>query len=362
LLRTSRWRLASRLVIDMKLETLFILLSLAVTPTMVFAQLGVPADSPPPPSSSPTTRPFRYPSLRPLVDVQMRDVSICLGGDGNYYLTGTTGKNIWVQNDGIELWRSPDLKTWEPMGFVWLIERDGTWQKQWTKKVGRDGKEFDRRSVWAPEIHYFKNNYYLAYCITGLGTGVLRSTTGKPEGPYAPTHGTAGPLTKGIDASLFCDDDGSVYFAWGSGWYVKLNDDLSALAGDPIMVHCNPPDLDPANHHGSKYCPDMTHVGFEGAFLFKANGKYHMACAERPGDGRYSCFIASADSLAGPWGARYEAVPCGGHNVFFQDKQGNWWSTLFGNDREVALRERPAILPVVFGNDGRISVAPEACK
>ena len=24
-----------------------------------------------------------------------------------------------------------------------------------------------------------------------------------------------------------------------------------------------PPDLDPARHHGPKYCPDMTHVGFE---------------------------------------------------------------------------------------------------
>src|SRR5262249_8497058 len=166
-------------------------------------------------------------------------------------------------------------------GFVWRIDRDGTWQQQWTKKVGRDGKEFDRRSVWAPEIHYFKNDYYIAYCITGLGTGILKSTTGQPEGPSAPTPGTTGPLTKGIDASLFCDDDGSCYFAWAGGWYVKLRDDLSGLAGEPVQVHCNPPDLDPAHHHGIKYCPDMTHVGFEGAFLFKANGKYRMACADR---------------------------------------------------------------------------------
>jgi beta-xylosidase len=286
----------------------------------------------------------------------MRDTSICLGGDGMYYLTGTTGENIWVSNEGIELWRSADLKKWDRIGFVFTIEGNGTWHKKWTKKMGTDGKEFDRRSVWAPEIHYFKNNYYIAYCVTGLGTGILKSTTGKAEGPYVSLQPNA-PLTKGIDASLFCDDDGSVWFAWGSGWYAKLNDDLTALASEPVEVSCNPPDLEPLRHHGS-HCRNLTHVGFEGAFLFKANGKYHMACAERTdGDGRYSCFVSSADSLAGPWGPRYLAVVCGGHNVFFQDKSGQWFSTIFGNDKDAPFRERPGFLPVAFDKDGKIVVS-----
>src|SRR5690242_17732895 len=83
-------------------------------------------------SAQPTTKPIV--EVTPLFDVQIRDTSICRAGDGMYYLTGTTGKNIWVENEGIELWRSPDLKTWEHLGFVWKIEENGTWQKEWTKK------------------------------------------------------------------------------------------------------------------------------------------------------------------------------------------------------------------------------------
>jgi beta-xylosidase len=306
-------------------------------------------------SAQPTTKPIV--EITPLFDVQIRDTSICLAGDGMYYLTGTTGANIWVSNEGIELWRSADLKSWEHLGFVWKIEENGTWQKQWTKKKDKDGKEFDRRSIWAPEIHYIKGNFYIAYCVTGLGTGILKSGSGKPEGPYVSTVVPDAPLTKGIDASLFADDDGKAWFAWGSGYYAPLKDDLSALAGEARQVHCTPPDLDEYRHHGDKYCPDKTHVGFEGAFLFKANGKYRMACAERwEGDGRYTCMISEADSLDGPWGPRYEAVACGGHNTFFQDKSGKWYATLFGNDKLINIHEKPALVPVDFDQNGHFFV------
>jgi hypothetical protein len=52
------------------------------------------------------------PPIKPLLKLHIRDTVICLGGDGNYYMTGSTGDNIWAFNDGVELWRSPDLKKW----------------------------------------------------------------------------------------------------------------------------------------------------------------------------------------------------------------------------------------------------------
>jgi len=150
-----------------------------------------------------------------------------------------------------------------------------------------------------------------------------------------------GPLTEEIDASLFQDDDGKVYFVYQDGKIARLKDDLSGLAEKPRL-------LKPAN---------ADHVGFEAAFVFKIKGRYYLSCAEFIND-EYHCMIASADSLAGPWSDRYLAIPHGGHNMFFKDKDGNWWSTFFGNDGDAAFKERPAILRVEFGLDGEPRPVP----
>jgi beta-xylosidase len=288
--------------------------------------------------------------LKPLFDVRMRDPSICLGPDGIYYLTGTTGTNIWVANDGIEIWKSRDLKNWTPLGMVWRIERDGSWQKQWTMKNGNR-----RRALWAPEIHWLKGNFFIAYCITGLGTGLLRSTTGKPEGPYVSVNQPDAPLTPGIDASLFEDDDGKVYFVYGSGFLARMKDDLSGLAEEPVRLRCDPGDPDIEHHHPQRPCPpsEYDHVGFEGAFLFKANGRYYLSGAERYYE-RYHCMTAESETLRGPYHARYVSVPEAGHNVFFQDAHGRWWSTIFGNDDDAPFHERPGILRIEFDQNGHI--------
>jgi hypothetical protein len=68
--------------------------------------------------------------LQPLFDTPLRDTSICKGGDGAWYLTGTPAD--FQNNDGICLWRSTDCKTWTEIGPVWSIERQSSaWQKQY---------------------------------------------------------------------------------------------------------------------------------------------------------------------------------------------------------------------------------------
>ena len=94
------------------------------------------------------------PPLKPLLELHLRDTIIRPGGDGNYYLTGSTGDNIWDRNDGVELWRSTDLKKWDYLGLVWSIERDGTWEREWKKLHNQPA-----RNVWAPEIYFIKSNY-----------------------------------------------------------------------------------------------------------------------------------------------------------------------------------------------------------
>ena len=245
-------------------------------------------------------------NLKPIIDCPMRDAAISRGPDSTYYLTGTTGyPDWWNLTSDIKVWKSKDLKSWVPVvekprlrATVWNVDREGTEGQR--KGTIRKGEFF--RPVWAPEINYVKNNFWLTFCIPGWGNTILKSTTGRPEGPYINALANDVPLNTQIDASLFEDEDGKVYSVVGAGIVTPLKDDLSGASGPSKLAK-------PAN---------AKHVGFEGAFLFKANGKYHMAAAEFV-NGDYHCFVASADKIYGPYGIRYLAIPHGGHNTFFKD-------------------------------------------
>ena len=93
------------------------------------------------------------PPIRPLLDLPMRDTSVCTGHDGAYYMTGTTGwPDMWAVTGDIQVWRSEDLATWEPVvqkprarSVVWNADREGTWEK---RVPLREGAPF--RPLWAP--------------------------------------------------------------------------------------------------------------------------------------------------------------------------------------------------------------------
>jgi xylan 1,4-beta-xylosidase len=293
------------------------------------------------------------PPIRPLLDLHIRDTVICLGGDGNYYMTGSTGDNIWAFNDGVELWRSPDLAKWEYLGLVWNVRKDGTWEKE-----PRDLHGKPTVAIWAPEIHYLKklNTYVICLSMAPGGISLLKSTTGKAEGPYVNTVPSGKPLRSGIDPTIFEDDDGKVYFTNGGGGTISLmKDDLSGFAETRAVKLLNP-DHDP-NHHAAKVVKrGMNGFGHEGAVLFKANGKYYHGAVDDY-HGRYSSCVAIADSIWGPYDHWHETVPCGGGTDFFKDKQGNWYCAFFGNDGAAPWRELPGIVRVGFEADGKIVVA-----
>ncbi len=296
------------------------------------------------------------PPIKPIWDVHMRDTIIILGGDGNYYLTGSTGDNIWKYNDGIELWKSPDLINWTYLGLVWSIEKDGGWEKFW-----RDKKDKPVRAIWAPEIHYIHHNYYLCFGMPPGGMSILKSTTGKPEGPYVhatdpnkPLVGGIGPIPDSflIDPTLFEDDDGKVYFTYGPGKVIaRLKDDLSDFA-EPLrpVVLADKVD-DPATRRDKD-----DDFGFEGATIFKANGKYYFGATDKV-HGRYSMCLGISDNIYGPYYHRHETVPCNGGTDFFKGKDGFWYTAFFGDDDQAPWRERPGIVRIDFDPEGKVIVA-----
>ncbi len=241
------------------------------------------------------------PGLRKLIDTPLRDPSICRGPEGTYYLTGTS-EPFWGYNNenGIRIWKSKDLAKWEPLSTVW---RYGTspWHEKYLKA---------KKPLWAPEIHYNKGTFWLTYSMPGWdgtgktsGSGLLKSTTGKPEGPYKDVQ-PAERLGDEIDASLFEDDDGTMYFLWHSGKIVRMKADMSGFAESYHWLRTTATDPDPKHHSG--LCAGIfgkgsfDHVGYEGMFLLKANGRYYLCCSEMF-DGRYSCAVATSTNIYGPY-------------------------------------------------------------
>jgi beta-xylosidase len=301
--------------------------------------------------------PFTPPE-KPLVDVRMRDPSICRGPDNNYYLIGTTGPNMWRENKGIEMWKSPDLKKWEYVSYVWTFEKDvkADWQKG---KVNPDGT-VTPKPLWAPELHYIKGQWYIAACVEHLGTLVLKSTTGRPEGPYTdikPDGRIAPPGPH--DASLFEDDDGQVYFMCAGARIAKMKPDMSDLA-EPLRNVTIAPGTKTYNCEG----PHMAKLNGR-YYLFVAQGTNHSNDGERAGPGvksSYDVWVMSAPTPYGPFEKRHLAFPRGGHIVVFQDHTGRWWSTWGTNTKGGAVGlpffEKPAIIPIEMDSEGKLRQAP----
>lgn len=327
---------------------------------------------------------------KPLIDYWMRDTYVTLGPDSFYYLTGTTadphrafdakGPHCWDWNDGVYLWRSKDLQHWESLGCVWSLDKDATWEGRFShKKATRHITGFmldaKRRAVWAPELHYVRSatNWFLVACMNDdapqKGSFILRSKTGKPEGPYENIPGNlAGPIFENIDGSLFEDDDGSVWFIGHNHFYARMKPDFSGFAGELKQFK------------ETAYSPEPY---LEGAYIFKSGGKYHLlqaAWSFRLADGTftydaqkekagavrwsYDCLLADADRLEGPYGPRYTLGVGLGHNNVFQDASGNWWATLFGNPRgSTEFKQpfycRPGIVRLQFAQ-GMFSPAPDS--
>lgn len=298
------------------------------------------------------------PIVYPLFPYHIRDVAICKGPNHKYYLTGTTDDN-WGVAEGIRVWESSDLKQWKLLGekgFVWTFEKNGSTSQR--KVVINRGRKV--RGIWAPEIHYLKDNFWITYSTSNVfGSGLLKSKTGKPEGPYEDIK-KDGHLVKGIDATLFEDTDGSVWYIWGPGKMKKMKPDMSGFMDEEPPIY--PKDASGKN------------VGYEGVNIFYKNGYYYLMAAEwnsegpnhghimrntnqnrRAADGRYDCMVAISNQLAGPYNKAYNALSHGGHNVIFEDFEDNIWATMFGNDEAAApFREQAALVPMTINPQNQI--------
>lgn len=274
--------------------------------------------------------------IAPCGDIeQIRDSFIYTAPDGYYYLTGTTlreGGSYWTRTNGIALWRSKDLIDFEPLGTVFdYLATPDTWQNNVSHAL----------NTWAPEIIYYNDTFWLTYS-TAPGCGLLKSASGKPEGPYL-DFGRV--VHRGIDSGFY-EEDGTLYLVWQNGRIAPLSPDGTVMTKEPVLL----------------LPTDGQEVGYEGAGIIRVQGKYVLYAAEWNGDARidgtYDMMYSVADSLMGPYCPRRLLVPHGGHGSLFFDREGKLHYSLFGNDRTAAFRHRVGIgqIHVGFGEDGLLTL------
>lgn len=228
--------------------------------------------------------------------------------DSTYYLFCT--------GMGITEWSSQDLVHWKPEKKIF----DSA--PQWVM----DQLPAFNNHIWAPDISYYKGQYYLYYAVSAFGknTSSIGLVTNKTLNPASTDYQwtdrgkiiQSHPGTdnwNAIDPNLVTDKDGTPYLSFGSFWgglkIVKLSKnrlrvdqpvtDLPTIASrQGTTVKQNLPSVDgnPADAGGN---------AIEAPFIFK-KGKYFYLfasidyCCKGP-KSTYKMIVGRSEKLLGPY-------------------------------------------------------------
>ncbi len=281
-------------------------------------------------------------------DIHIRDPFVVVVPDERrYVMTGTTGENAWSgQPTGFNVYVSDNLEQWE--GPIPAFRpAPGFWSD---------------RNYWAPEIHAYRGRYYMfaSFKAEGVCRGTQILSADSPRGPFQP-H-SARPLTPSdwecLDGTLHVDADGNPWMVFCHEWVqvhdgeicaLRLSDDLSSVAGDPITLFraSEAPWITPIE--------GQTDFVTDGPFLYRAqNGELLMLWSSFS-NGGYTLGVARSASgtVTGPW--HQDAIPLyaedGGHGMLFhtfdpQGMQSHGQLMLTLHRPNKSPDERPIFIPI----------------
>lgn len=249
----------------------------------------------------------------PIIPGFYPDPSICKVDD-DYYLVNSSFSFF----PGVPIFHSRNLVNWKQIGYCLTT----------TNQLPLQGGGISD-GIWAPTIRYFKGVFYMVTTNMTEGKHLIVTAT-NPAGPWSP------PIwinEKGIDPSLFFDDDGTCYFT-------RNGKDKNGKLG--IIQY----KIDP--NTGKKLSEEkLIHGGVfdpyaEGPHLYKINGWYYLMMAEGGTHAGHMETIARSKNPFGPFenGPQnpiltqrtnlFEHVQATGHGDLIQDNNGKWWMVFLG--------------------------------
>ncbi len=210
----------------------------------------------------------------------------------DYYLINSTFSYF----PGIPVFHSKDLKNWKQIGNV--IDR--------TSQLDFMGERMTR-GLFAPAISYSNGTYYVT-CTDIDHDGNFVVTAKNPAGPWS--NPVRIPQVRGIDPSLFFDEDGKAYIVYNS----DAPDNKPLYSGhrtirmyefDPVTLKVTGDEKQLVNGG-----VDITKkpVWIEGPHIMKRNAWYYLYAAEGGTSVNHSQVVFRSKSVSGPY-VPYEKNP-----------------------------------------------------
>jgi beta-xylosidase len=256
--------------------------------------------------------------------------------DSTYYLYGT---NI---GNGFDVYYSNDLIHWKRSAAALTC-----------------ADSYGDHYFWAPEVYYVesKKKFYMFY---SSEEHICVVTSDNPLGPFKQEVKKPIRQEKGIDTSVFFDDDGKAYlyfvrFTDGNViWCAELNDDLQSIK-EETLTQCVK-----AEEPWEMILPKVV----EGPSVIKKDGIYYLLYSANGYTSQdYAVGYAMSTSPMGPW-KKYEGNPVlhrkdglygVGHGAPFVDLQGNMRYVFHAHKSEDKVHPRSSYITDISIRDGKIS-------
>ncbi|SES26065.1 family 43 glycosylhydrolase [Salipaludibacillus aurantiacus] len=287
----------------------------------------------------------------PVFEPVLADPSVIFSESMGYYYAYGTEDN-WGDGMGnrvVPVVRSTDLVNWEYVGEAFNEKPD--WKS--------DG------DLWAPDIAYFQDRYYLYYSQSVWGDpnpaiGVAVADT--PEGPFEDKGKLFDSDEIGVPNSIdpqLVIDDGVPYLFWGSWygiWGIELTEDGLDYTGEKFQI---------------------AGTDFEAPYIIERDNYYYFfgskgSCCEGQWS-EYRVAVGRSEQLEGPYldkdgndlltssgslileGGEHFAGP--GHNAVITDEAGDDWMIYHGIDRDnpwigSGTTRRPLMIDKLAWQDG----------
>jgi alpha-N-arabinofuranosidase len=256
------------------------------------------------------------------------DPSICRVND-DYYLVNSS----FAYFPGVPIFQSKDLVNWKQIGHV--LNRPS--------QLNLDGLGVSR-GIFAPAIQYYNGTFYLITTLVDNGDNFI-VTAKNPGGPWSDPIWL--PEVKGIDPSMFFDEDGKVYIIHNDDapdnkplyqghraiwiWDFDL-ENLQVKGEKKLLIN-----------GGAKF--ENKPIWIEGPHIFKVNNYYYLIAAEGGTEFNHSEVVFRSGNVYGPYisyknnpiltqrhlnSSRPYPVTNTGHADFVETQNGEWWAVFLG--------------------------------